>query len=204
MNNTVTQTKPERAPDARQSFTGASLTESQYDTATNIVAIMHRNIEKNGTFREPLTDFAHAFARGEKFDAMRGETIIRDLFKAINGETMNQLRTRRMDREATLRETGSEQALYHANRVLSGIQDSPTMPFYQAYDQSAVAMAQRHGITETGAKSMMKEVFEATEGRDLYEAGKEMEEQHHKPVRDAQRAARKGEPRQMQRSGPQM
>ena len=57
------------------------------------------------------------------------------------------------------------------------------MPFYRAYDQAAVTMADEFGITEAGAKEMMKTAFAAHEGRELYAAGKEAEELHHKPMR---------------------
>lgn len=51
---------------------------------------------------------------------------------------------------------------------------------------------------------MMKEAYEASTGRDLYTVGKGLEEQHHKPVRDAEIAARKAERQTQARSAPQM
>jgi hypothetical protein len=189
--------------EARQSYTGSRLTDSQFDEAWNISGIINREIHKSGSFREKLTDYAHAFARSEKFDAMRGETILRDIYNARHGESMNQTREALMEREAMLRDTGDDQALHHAHMVKTLIQDGPTMPFYRAYDISAVEMARQHGVTESGAKSMMKEAFEKAEGRDLYISGKELEDRHHKPVRDAERAIQRSD-RQRQRTGPQM
>jgi hypothetical protein len=57
------------------------LTESQTSEAFAIAGIIDREIQKSGTFRDKLTDYAHAFARGEKFDALKGETIIRDMYQ---------------------------------------------------------------------------------------------------------------------------
>ena len=48
-------------------------------------------------------------------------------------------------------------------------------------------------ITQSGAKELMKEAYQAANGRDLYEAGKAVEEAYHKPVREAEIAARKAE-----------
>ncbi|MDJ0630571.1 MAG: hypothetical protein QNJ44_20105 [Rhodobacter sp.] len=39
----------------------------------------------------------------------------------------------------------------------------------------------------------MKDAYQAKHGKDLYEAGKEVEEAYHKPVREAEIAARKAE-----------
>ncbi|WP_171173683.1 hypothetical protein [Ruegeria sp. HKCCD8929] len=189
--------------EARQSYTGNRLTDSQFDEAWNITAIIHREIRKSGSFREKLTAYAHAFACNESLDPMRGETILRDIYSARHGESMNQTRKGLMEREAILRDTGDDQALHHARMVETLIQDGPTMPFYRAYDISAVEMARQHGVTESGAKSMMKEAFEKAEGRDFYISGKKLEEQYHRPVREAERASQRSD-RQRQRTGPQM
>jgi len=58
--------------ESRQRYTGSRLTDSQFDAAWNITSIINREIHRTGSFREKLTDFAHVFARNEKFDAMRG------------------------------------------------------------------------------------------------------------------------------------
>jgi len=95
--------------EARNSFTGKTLTSSQFDEAWAVADIMKRGIGKTGSFREKLTDYAHAFARSEKFDAMKGETIIRDIYAARYGQTMNQTREGYLERENTLRESGKDQ-----------------------------------------------------------------------------------------------
>ena len=67
---------------ARESFSGKTLTKSQFREAWAISGILQQEIGKTGSFREKLTGYAHAFARSEKFDALRGETTIRDIYTA--------------------------------------------------------------------------------------------------------------------------
>lgn len=186
-----------RRNEARASFTGKKLTASQFDESWAIVGVMEREIRNSGSFREKLTDYSHAFSRSEKFNSLKGETIIRDIFKSRYGQTMNQMREGLMEREVTLRETGQDQALHHARSIEGMIKDGETMPFYRAYDHAAVQMAQQHNITEAGAKTLMKYSFAHAEGRELYEASKELEQQFHRPKREAERAARQTNRKQM-------
>lgn len=189
---------------ARQSYTGCRMTESQFDEAWNITGIINREIHKSGSFIEKITDYAHAFARSQKFDAARGEVMIRDLYSARFGESMNETRENLMGREAFAKEAAKEHALKHAHSIGSMIKDGATMPFYQALDRAGLNMARRLDITETGAKRMMADAFEQAEGKPFREHFKDIEAEHHIPVRDAERAARQQERRQLQRTGPQM
>lgn len=179
-----------RANKARDSFSGKSLTDAQVDESIAIADVIERGIRRFGTFREKLTDYAHAFARGEQFDAMRGEAIIRDTFKAVHGQSMNEMREALMAREETVRDLIKPDAFDHARRVEPLIREGETMPFYQAYDREGVALARKHGITETGAKSMMKEAYRDETGRSLYEDGKAAEKEHHLPRREAEKKER--------------
>ena len=172
-----------RKAQARQSHTGRSLTESQFDETWAICGIVAREIHKSGSFRDKLSDYAHAFARSERFDALKGEDIVRDIFRTRYGETMNQMREGLMNRETEIEQTIPGKALDRARFVIELIRTEPTMPFYQAYDRTAVAMATAQGITEKGAKEMMKAAFATNEGRELYDAGKEAEKLHHQPAR---------------------
>ena len=190
MTDLMTENDQMRFYEARSSFTGKTLTASQFDESWAIAGVMEREIRKTGSFREKLTDYAHAFSRSEKFDALKGETILRDIFKSRYGQTMNQTREGLMDREATLRESGQDQALHHSRSIEGMIKDGETMPFYRAYDHAAVNMATQHNITESGAKVLMKDAFAYAEGRELYAASKELEQQFHTPKREAERAAR--------------
>ena len=175
---------------ARQSFTGKKLSDSQSDESRSLAEIMHRGIRKNGKFREKLTDYSHAFARGEKFDAMKAEIIIRDQFKEQYGETMNQMRLGLKERQENLPDTAGRDALEYARMIEPLIRDGDTMPFYRAYDYVGGALAEKLNITETGAKELMTTAFREGEDRELYDFGKTLEKQFHEPVREAERVAR--------------
>jgi len=172
------------------SFQGQSLTDAQTDIAMNLASIINRHIHKTGSFREPLTDYAHAFARSEKFDAMKGETIIRDVFAAQFGQTMNVTRETLMEREKNLPETTPELALQSARQTLEAISTGETEPFYKAYDREGSALARSLSITENAAKALMSESYHAVEGRELYATGKELEEKYHRPRMDELRKSR--------------
>ena len=178
---------------ARDSFSGRTLTESQFKEAWALSAVLHGEIHRTGSFREKLIDYAHAFARGEKFDALRGETILRDIFAARYGQTMNQTREGLMAAEQALPDRARDRALVHAETIEPMIREGQTRPFYQAYDAAAVALAAELTITQSGAKALMKEAYQAAHNRDLYAAGKEIEAACHKPAREAEIAARKAE-----------
>lgn len=181
---------------ARNSFTGKSLTESKFVEARATAEIIHCGIRRNGNFIEKLTDQAREFSRDERFDAMRGETILRDIFKSLYGQTMNQLREELLQRQANLLEDTNTArdvkslALEHAESIEALIRDGETMPFYKAYDQAGHVMAKSLSITETGAKEIMKTAFAEAHGKDLYETGKAWEKTYHEPVREAARQER--------------
>lgn len=185
--------KDDKLTAARESFSGKSMTEGQLKEAVAIAAIIHGEIHRSGSFIEKLTDYAHAFARNERFDATRGEKILRDIYTAVQGQSMNQTRETLIAKEEQLKETPDPAVLVHAEQVERLIQDGPTQPFYKAYDQAAVSLAEKLGVTQNGAKAMMKDSFAQHHGKDLYEHGKEIEEAYHKPVREAEIAARKAE-----------
>lgn len=188
----------DRLAAARESFSGKTMTETQLVEAVAIADILHAEIKDSGSFIEKLTDYSHAFARNGKFDAMRSEKMIRDAYSATRGQSMNQTREALMANEEKLRETGDPAILLHADSVLQIIENGSTQPFYKAYDQAAVALSDTLSITQTGAKAMMKDAFAVKHGADLYERGKAAEEAYHKPVREAEIAARKAEKLQTQ------
>ncbi len=189
-----------RILDARNSFTGKALTASQFDESWALAGIMHRSIQKSGSFIERLTDYSRAFADAENFDQMKGEVIIRDIFKSRYGETMNHMREGLMEREKIMADSSHDGALHHAKSISDMIKDGDTMPFYRAYDHVAVQMAEQHNITESGAKTMMKDAFAKAEGRELYDASKEVEKEFHAPVREERQAKRvQSKPRSLTR-----
>ena len=176
---------------ARQTFTGKRLTESQFDESWSVTSIMEREIKRSGAFKDKLGDYSNAFARSEKFDSLRGETIIRDQFKARYGQTMNAMRKDLQAREANLTQSEKNMAMRAALNVGTTIADGDTMPFYQAYDKEAVKLSKSLGITESGAKSLMKEEYKAHQGRDLYADCKEVEKQYHLPKVEAEKQQQK-------------
>ncbi|HMR34518.1 MAG TPA: hypothetical protein PKA09_26415 [Geminicoccus sp.] len=187
---TAEMERDNRIAEARQSFSGKSLTDSQFAESWSLAGVMARNIRASGSFHEKLTDYAHAFARSEKFDAVKGETIIRDIFKARYGVTMNQMREGFVEREAEVRDSAREQALVHARDIEALISQGETMPFYRAYDRASGKLAETFGITQAAAKTMMKDAYREIEGRELYETGKALEDQHHRPKAEAEQAKR--------------
>ncbi len=201
MNTPINHQEPNRQA-ARESYTGSRLTEARLDTAISIAEIIRRDIQKTASFINPLTDYANTFAGRDAVDASREERILRDIYTACYGESMNATRERLLEQEKIARETGTEDALTRARSIGPMIQDGDTMPYYLADDRVTYAMAQDYGIAETAARSMIHEAFERAEGKGLREHGKSLEEQHHRPVREAQRAARQADRQQWQRSGP--
>lgn len=121
---------------------------------------------------------------------MKGETILRDQFRARYGHSMNAMREQLIEREKTLQSSPQDHALYHA-RLLIGQITGGSSPFYKAYDDAAVSMARQHGITESGAKAMMKEAYKVAESQDLYSFGKELEKRHHQPAPEKPHAVRR-------------
>lgn len=189
----------DRVIEARESFSGKSLTQSQFQEAWAISGIIHQEIQKNGSFRDPLTDYSHTYARTKKFDAMRGEAILRDIYTGRYGQSMNQTREALMDQEKALIASPEKQtetqahALNAAESVESMIKEGSTQPFYKAYDTASVQLASDIKITQIGAKALMKDAYKNTHDRELYDHGKKVEEAYHKPVREAEIASRKVE-----------
>ncbi len=190
MNHHYTPAETDRVVSARDSFSGRLLTNSQFDEAMSITGIIEREIKKSGAFKDKLGDYAHAFARSEKFDAMKAETIIRDLFKERCGQTMNQMREGLMEREQNLTDVQKKQALGHAREVGQMIEQGNKMPFHRAYAHQAQELADNLDITDVGAKSLMKDEFKTSEGKQLYDWGKEVEEKYYRPQIEAEKQQR--------------
>ncbi|MEM6758179.1 MAG: hypothetical protein AAF601_01735 [Pseudomonadota bacterium] len=183
---------------ARETFSGKTMTDTQIKKAMGIAVVIEAEIQRSGSFKGDLTDYAHAFARNEKFDALRGETMIRDTFTARYGMSMNQMREGLLEAEQNLPETARTRALACAETIGDLIQKAPTQPFYQAYDRAGTTLSKELGITQNAAKSLMSEMFAQQHGKELYAHGKEVEEAYHTPVREAEIAARKAEKLQSQ------
>jgi hypothetical protein len=177
----------ERLLEARESFSGRLLTDAQFDEAIVITSIIEREIKKNGAFKEKLADYSYAFSRTENFDSGKAETIVRDLFRLRTGQSMNQMREALMEREEKLapeqRKLGHEAALGVGELIQNGVK----MSFHRAFAHQGQSLAQELGITDAGAKRLMKEEFAAAENADFYEWGKDLEERFYRPQIEAER-----------------
>ncbi len=201
MSKTDTKTNgPETANEdlirqVRAGETGKTLTASQFGEAWAIAGIMHQTIRKTGTFRDKLTDYAHAFARSERFDALLGETNVRNIFAERYGETMNDLRERLDANQEQLPEQAWAQSFDAAKSITPMIKQGETMPFYQAYDRAGRQLAKTLDITESGAKQLMKETYQEATGKDLYETCKAVEKQYYRAPQSDEPSQARGQSR---------
>lgn len=122
---------------ARESFSGRLLTDRQFSDAIALTGILRRQVLETGAFLDKLGDFAFAFARSERFDAMKAETIIRDLFRERFGQTLNQLREERMTREAALTEDDRALALGYAIVTGEKVAQGHKLTFHRALTSQA-------------------------------------------------------------------
>ena len=175
----------ERVLEARESFSGRLLTNAQFDEAIAITGIVEREIKKSGSFKEKLGDYAYAFARTEQFDAMKAETVIRDLFKVRTGQTMNEMREEYAKREENLPDPDRRLGLEYARAVGTMIEEGTRINFNRAFAHQAQELAGELKITDAGAKRLMKEEFAAAEKRELYDWGKDLEDKHYRPQIEA-------------------
>lgn len=190
MNNYYDPKESERVAQARESYSGRLLTDNQFQEAIAITGILEAEIRKSGTFKEKLGDYSHAFSRTEKFDAMKAETTLRDLFKARTGQSMNELREHLIDQEERLPEGAQEQAKQATREILGMIKDGNKMPFYRAYDHQAAALADGLGITNNSAKRLMTDTFRTEADGELYDWGKDLEEKYYRPQIEAEKQER--------------
>ena len=180
-----------RVAEVRDSFSARLLSDAQFDEALAITSIIEREIRKSGSFKDKLGDYANAYARTERFDAGKADTIIRDLFKARTGQTMNQMREGIMEREAKLTDEQKQSAYQYACDVGTLIEEGTKISFNRAYAHYGQQMAQELQITDATAKRLMAEEFEAIEKVSLYDWGKGIEEQFFKPQIEAEAQERK-------------
>lgn len=180
----------EPAP-GRESFSGRMLINHQHHDVVAIVGILKREILKSGVFKEKLGDFSYAFARTEKMDAGRVEIILRDYFKEITGQTMNQLREKLLANEDKLMERRTDQqrrAIY--DRALAAgdmIEKGDKISLHRAFAHHGEELGRELGITDAGAKRLMKEEFKAAEGSELYDWLKDREDRFFRPQIEAEK-----------------
>lgn len=187
MNYLYDPKEQERVMKAREGFSGRLLTNAQFDEGMAITGILEREILTSGAYKEKLGDYAYAFARTENFDATRAETILRDLFKARTGQSMNQMREELAKREEKLTPQQKASAYDYATGVGTMIKEGTKISFNRAFAHQAQELAADLNITDAGAKRLMKEEFKAAEQRELYDWGKEIEEQFYRPQIEAEK-----------------
>ncbi len=201
MNYSIDPTRQENVSKARNSFSGVLLTDAQFDEFVAVVAILEREIRTTGTFKDKLDGYAHAIARSQRMDDAKANTISRDLFKEITGQTLNQMRAELMQNEKD-KEASPEyrQDAYEAACEIGPmVETGEKMTSHRAYAFQADFVAAQHGVTAAGAKRIMAEEFEGAENRTLYDWGKELDDKYYRPQieaakkeREARRAQERG------------
>lgn len=190
---------------ARESFSGVLLSDRQYNDAMVLTGIIERRILETGAFKDPLSDFANAFARTERFDAMKADSILRDLFRSRTGMTMNQMREMLMDSERKLfdreqnpAEAQRQKAYMAANETARMVKEGTKMSFHRAFAHQAAGLARDLNITDAGAKKFIKEVFAETENQSFHDYGKTLDEKYFRPQIKAEQKQRQEQKAQRQ------
>lgn len=216
MNTTSAPKHFERAATVRESFSARLLSDRQFEEAMAITTIIEAEIRETGTFKDKLGDYSYAFARSQSFDAIKSETIIRDLFKERTGQTMNQMREALVEREGAVTDNQRAQAYSRACAIGDLMETGIKLTFNRAYSHQAQQLGVEIEVTDACAKRLMREEFVAAEGSELIDWGKELDEKFYRPQIDAEkneRSATREEPAdrkrqpgratQRTRSGPQ-
>ncbi|CTQ58151.1 hypothetical protein [Roseibium album] len=193
---------PPRAPGKDQNNPVNTLTLAQKHDASMIVSIIKRQIERTGSFKDVLTDYAHAYARNERFDTQKADTFIRAVFKEEYGQTMNEMLTQQREREQNLPKSAHDDALLRARSVISQIEQDATLPLYRAVDWEATTMSADYSISESAVKRLMNEVFEEVEGHSFYQRGKQAEEARYARQAEPDQPEREEEPEQGHQRSP--
>lgn len=168
--------------DARESFSGRLLSNALFDEFMVLTHIVERRIKTEGAFKDVLQDYSYAIARSSNMDPARAETIVRDLFKIRTGQTMNQMREGLAERESKLTRAQTGMAYDFALATGKMIEEGNKISFHRAFNHQATQLAGQLGITDAGAKRLMKEEFKTAEADlDFYEWGKDIEERFYKP-----------------------
>lgn len=204
MNNLYNPKENKRVADARESFSGRLLTNRQFDDAMTITGIIEREIKSTGAFKDKLGDYAYAFARSEKFDALKAETILRDLFKERTGQTMNQFREDLAKAEESITEDLRAQAYARACDIGDIMESGVKLSFHRALAHQAQTFAEEHGTTDVCAKRLMREEFKAAENAELNDWGKELEERFYRPQIEAEKVEREAARAQPERTKQQV
>ncbi len=175
----------------RESFSARLLTDPQFEEFVSICCILNREINKSGSFIEKLETYAFAVSRTEKgINAAKADTILRDIFKGLFGQSLDQLRKQLLKAEEELEDDQQALGLEFSYATLQQIEDGDKIPFYRAYAEQAALMATALGITDVFAKKLIAKQFEAAEAREFYEEGKQFEDKFYRPQIEAEKRKR--------------
>ena len=174
----------------RESFSARMLTDPQFDECMAITSIIGREIRHSGTFKEKLGDYSYAFARSQKMDATKAETIVRDLFKERTGQTMNQMREKLIKGEEKISDDHRQKAYQSACDISNLMEQGDKLTFHRTLTTQAQSLAKDFGITDKAARRIMSDEFNKAEGTKLYDWGKELDEQIFRPQIDAEKNKR--------------
>jgi hypothetical protein len=180
----------ERVANARESFSGRLLTDRQFEEALALTHILEREIQRSGAFKDKLGDYAYAFARSERFDAVKAESVLRDLFKERTGQTMNQMREGYVEVQEKLTEDQRRVGYDFAAAVGDLMENGAKMSFGRAVAHQSQQMAAELGITDAAARSIMAEEFEAVEQQSLWDWGKQLDQDIYRPQIEAEKEER--------------
>ena len=181
----------DRLHTARESYSGRSLSDPDFDEAVMVTGIIEKEIQKTGKFTEKLAEYSAAYAHTKQnLSVVNAEKAIRDLFRERTGLTMNELRETFVKREESLTDEQRKAALPYAENVGSTIESGNKISFHRAFASEAKQCAMELNITDLGAKRLMSEQFEAAHGEKLYDWGKEKEATYYKPQIEAERQER--------------
>lgn len=175
----------------RESFSARLLTDPQFEEFASICGILNREIHRSGSFIKKLETYAFGISSTENgINAAKADTILRDIYKGLFGQSLDQLRKQLLKAEEELTDEQSAIGLDFAYATLQQIEDGNKIPFYRAYAEQGALMATELGITDTFAKKLMSEQFEAAEAREFYEEGKQFEDKFYRPQIEAEKRMR--------------
>ncbi|MCV6600371.1 MAG: glycine/sarcosine/betaine reductase component B subunit, partial [Cohaesibacter sp.] len=190
----------ERVREARTSYSGNLLTDRQFNDVMAVTGIIERRMKETGTFKDCLGDFSNALARTERFDTAKANTIIRDLFRARTGMSMNKMREGLIANERKLLTAenpslaGQKQdALMAVKLAGQMVKEGSKMTFHRAISYEAAQMATKLNVTDAGVKRFMADTFKESQGKELRDWGRDLDEKYYRPQIEAEKSQRTAE-----------
>ena len=180
MTDQTQETKP-----LREHFSARLLRDDTFQDAVAITKIMEREINRTGTFKEKLSEYSIALARSERFDTMKAEGIIRDLFKERVGVSMNQMREQLVKHEDTYTDADQQRTAKVPDEIKTLMERHPKMTFQRAFSQKASELGVELGVTDRRAQTLIRNEFEQANGGKFYDYGKSLDESIYRPQIDA-------------------